>query len=94
MQENKEKNLIFLKQHQFHAYHHRQPIRIHADDITEEGADTVRALGFHRSNTTVEQYMIVKHKVTLRYSQLPCIVMRELNKHNSYFPIETLYICK
>jgi hypothetical protein len=86
--------MTFLKERHFHAYHHRQPMLIHADDITEGAADQVRALGFHRSNTTVEQYMIVKHKVTLRYSRLPCIVMRELNKHNSYFPIETLYVCK
>lgn len=60
--------------------------------FTWDGANKVRALGHHRSRTTVEQYMIVKHGITLQYPHLPCISVRRSPTHIDFFPIERMLI--
>jgi hypothetical protein len=94
MKHKREKNLQFLRMNHYHAFHHKNPIKIYADGITRDGSDRLMAFRLHRSRTTVEQYLFTRHGVELRHQQLPCIMMRGGNGHESYFPIETLYICR
>ena len=46
-----------------------------ANNISKYSANQLYAFGFHKSRTTVEQYYLVKHNITLRFPHLPCIIM-------------------
>jgi len=100
MQKHCQKNLAFFRSvGTLRADYHKQPVDIIAHDMTCLGANKLPAFGRHRSRTTVEQFLFTKHKVTLEYSGLPCILMFHQrnpktgkSKGFSYFAIETLYI--
>lgn len=63
---------------------------IRCDDISFVGANTLWAYqGF--LNITVQQHMYSKHKITLKYPKMPCIVENAPNNHKSYYPIELIH---
>jgi hypothetical protein len=76
------------------ADYHKKPFDIIVHDITTKGANKLMAFGKHRSHTSVEQYLFSKYKITLNYSDLPCIAMSGGKGHISYYAIETLYVCE
>jgi hypothetical protein len=87
-------NKQFLRQNHYHTkYTQTVPIRIRADGLTSRGSSELPAFRDHRSGTTVEQYIFVKYRYSLDFSNIQCIFMREPNGHKHYYPIETLYIC-
>jgi hypothetical protein len=61
-------------------------------DITNRNSKELLAYRWHRCNANIEQYYFIKHKITLKYPNLPCIIMKGLKGHLYFYPIETLYI--
>ena len=72
--------------------YHKNPMPIIPDDLSDYGADQQYAFGRHRSRVTIEQYVFCKYRITLRYPQLPCVIMYGGNGHRSFYPLELLYI--
>lgn len=65
---------------------------VYADNLSYKNAKTLKAFQTHRCNANVEQYFFIKHRITLEYPYLPCIVMNGGKGHLYFHPIETLYV--
>jgi hypothetical protein len=70
---------------------------IQPDGISTNGPYTEMALRDHRSHTSVASYYKIKHKITLLYPRLQCILYsvghtKYGDKHVELFPIELLEI--
>ena len=86
-------NMKFLKNNgPFYTKYHYTQFPVKADEISEFGANQTYAFGTHRCHVTIDQYIFCKYRITLRYPNLPCIVMFGGNGHRSYYPLELLYI--
>lgn len=84
-------NHAFLKGKTFYANYHKKPFPIKPAFFSFSGANRLMAFKQHRSGTNVEQYLFVKHHVTLKYPFNPCVVQLDKKGNEYYFPIETLY---
>ena len=88
----KQKNLVYLQNIEPLRLCINRKYLICPDDITIAGADKLMAAKNHRSKTSVEQYYFAKHDKTLTFANMPCILVKGNNGHESYFPIELLEI--
>ena len=62
------------------------------NDITYSGANRLLCFRQHRCKANVEQYYFIKHKITLDYPFLPCLVVYGNRGHISFYPIELLQV--
>jgi hypothetical protein len=99
IKQNKEANVDYINSlGTLQTIHLRNNIFVEPYTISDSGANRVFALGGYLG-ITVEQYFYSKNKFLLKYPQLPCIVVkggRRANgtNHFSYFPLESLVVCK
>jgi hypothetical protein len=76
-----------------HLHPTTQNIQLRCDDFSCQTATNVFAFnGF--LNITVRQYFFCKHKLSLRYPFLPCLIVFGGGKHRSYYPIEVIAVRK
>ena len=62
------------------------------NDITYSGANRLLCFRHHRCKANVEQYYFIKHKISLDYPFLPCLVVYGNRGHISFYPIELLQV--
>ena len=84
------RNIQFLNTLDIFTSYLKTPMHIIPHIITFEGADHLPAYCNHRSRISVKTHFFCKHKITLRYPNLPCIGMLGGKNHISFHPIECL----
>jgi hypothetical protein len=50
----------------------------------------LKAFQGHHSGVTVEQYYCARYNITLKYPNMPCIIVKGGNNHKYFYPLETL----
>jgi hypothetical protein len=70
--------------------HLKKNFDIVPNGFTTHGANGIPAFGRHHLHISVEEYFFSKHKISLKYPDLPCIVVLGGGNHKSYYPIECL----
>uniref|UniRef100_A0A915CLR9 Netrin receptor UNC5 n=1 Tax=Ditylenchus dipsaci TaxID=166011 RepID=A0A915CLR9_9BILA len=65
--------------------------QIHCSGFTAQSARYVHAFGGYL-DVSVRQYYYVRHRLSLKYPFLPCIVEKTMN-HRSFFPMEVVRVC-
>jgi hypothetical protein len=65
---------------------------VKCDDLSYKNAKQLKAFRAHRCRANVEQFYFVRHKITLKYPNLPCIIVRGGKGHPYFYPLETIFL--
>lgn len=89
IRQNYEKNLKYIKSGILKTNHLKKNNVITPDFITNRPS---ARLFSHRGykHITVDQYYFIKHKLDLKYPNLPCIAIIGGGTHKTYYPLEVL----
>ncbi|KAL3113254.1 hypothetical protein niasHT_018408 [Heterodera trifolii] len=91
LQRRKEENLKFLNKLSLATHHLKRNVAVSADALSRHGANMMFAYrGF--MGITVQQHLYVRHRIMLKYPQLPCVVQFGGNSHQDNFPLELLHV--
>lgn len=84
-----DKTIDFLKNKGVRTIHLKQNFYITFNSLTWSKTKNLYAFkGF--MGITVPQYYYTKHKIILKFTNLPCVRVLGGNGHVSYFPLEVL----
>jgi hypothetical protein len=90
LEKYRSKNIDFIKSlgplHTFNGY------KVQIDDLSYKNARNLKAFRNHQCKATVEQYYFIRHKITLKYPYLPCIIVKGGKGHLYFYPIEILFV--
>ncbi|KAL3109201.1 hypothetical protein niasHT_010998 [Heterodera trifolii] len=91
LQRRKEENLKFMNTLSLATHHLKRNVAVSADALSRHGANMMFAYrGF--MGITVQQHLYVRHRIMLKYPQLPCVVQFGGNSHQDNFPLELLHV--
>jgi hypothetical protein len=65
---------------------------IFADDLSYHGANVLKAFRDNQCGVTVEQYYCARYNITLKYPNIPCIIVKGGNNDKYFYPLETLKV--